>query len=203
MHINRRAMLALPMLIAAPALAGCGDSDPTYYTLAVWPGQVRRGLGVPTVIEVRKPNVAAFLDRDYIVRGTRDYHLRLAGNDAWAEPIASMVARVLAGDLAQRFPDATVYSSDAPVGGRPQALVELVVDRLDEDQSGVAMLHALLVVRGAHQAASPGVTIGLQQTPSGDGTAALVAALSELLGGLADSAADRLANLQPSSFATG
>ncbi len=192
--VTRRGVLGLPLL-ALPALAGCGSGDPTYFTLETSPGAVRRG--GPSPIEVRTPSVAAFLDRDYIVQSTQGYRLKLAGNDAWAEAIADMIARVLTSDLSQRLPDATVFRAGTAIGGTPSAIVALVVDRFDEDQSGTAVVHATLAVHPvAGEAAS--VPVALSEAPAGSGTASLVAALSHLLGLVADRAADRLLALPPS-----
>ncbi len=178
------------VLIALPALAGCGSGDPTYYTLETSPGQPRRG--GPSPIEVRTPSVASFLDRDYIVQSTQGYKLELAGNDAWAEPIADMIARVLTSDLAQRLPDTTVYRSGSAIGATPAWVVELVVDRFDEDRSGAAVVHASLVVREAGAASISSVPIALSEMPASSRTTDLVAALSHLLGAVADRASDRL-----------
>ena len=186
--VTRRGVLGLPLL-ALPALAGCGSGDPTYFTLETSPGAVRRG--GPSPIEVRTPSVASFLDRDYIVQSTQGYRLKLAGNDAWAEAIADMIARVLTSDLSQRLPDATVFRAGTAVGGTPSAVVALVVDRFDEDQSGTAIVHATLAVHAA-DGETASVPVALSEAPASSGTASLVAALSHLLGLVADRAADRL-----------
>ncbi len=193
--VTRRGVLGLPLL-ALPALAGCGSGDPAYFTLEASPGTVRRG--GPSPIEVRTPSVASFLDRDYIVQSTQGYRLKLAGNDAWAEAIADMIARVLTSDLSQRLPDATVFRAGTAIGGTPSAIVALVVDRFDEDQSGTAVVHATLAVHAADGETVAGVPVALSEAPASSGTASLVAALSHLLGLVADRAADRLLTLAPS-----
>ena len=182
-------------------LAGCGGGDPTYYTLAVWSGSVLHGS--PSPVEVRAPTVAPFLDRDYIVQSTDGYKLQLAGNDAWAEPIGTMIARVLTSDLAQRLPDATLFQSGTAIGGTAAAIVELVIDRFDEDGSGLATVSATLVVRPADGGAVVGVPIVLTDRPASKATSDLVASLSRMLGGVADRAAARLAAMGSMPLASG
>ncbi len=191
--IGRRALLALAAVL--PALAGCGAGDPAYYTLQTWPGPATEA--GPSPIEVRSPTVASFLDRDYIVRATKDYRLELAGNDAWAEPIGDVIARVLTADLAQRFPRATVFHAGSAIGSAPAAIVELAIDRFDEDASGQAVVHATLAVHAPDAAPSRSVPIALSEPGSGTGTTALVAALSRMLGQIADRAAEQLTRLPP------
>ena len=127
--VGRRAVLMLPLAAwgGAVLLGGCGSGDPTYYTLQAWPGAPRRT--APTVVKVRMPTVAAFLDRDYIVSATDDYRLELAGNRAWAEPIAQMIGRVLSLDLAERLPDATVFSEDSAATRQADVVVSLDIGR--------------------------------------------------------------------------
>ncbi len=196
---RRGVLLGVPGL--ALALVGCGAGDPVYYTLAVWPGTVLRA--APSPIEVRAPSVAAFLDRDYIVQSTKDYRLELAGNDAWAEPIGDMIARVLTSDLAQRLPGSTVFKAGTAIGGAAVAIVELVIDRFDEDGSGLASVSATLVVRQAEGGPGVGVPIVLTDRPASRATSDLVASLSRMLGGVADQAASRLAAMAVTPLASG
>ena len=191
---GRRAVLAF-CLAALPALAGCGAGDPTYYTLQTWPGPATEA--GPSPIEVRAPSVASLLDRDYIVQATKNYQMELAGNDAWAEPIGDMIARVLTADLAQRFPRATVFRAGSAIGSAPAAVVELAVDRFDEDASGQVVVHATLAVHAPDEPAATSLPIALSQPAGGTGTAALVATLSRMLGMIADRAAEQLVHLPP------
>ena len=193
---TRRGVLALLML---PVLARCGSADPTYFTLETSPGQPRPG--GPSPIEVRTPSVASFLDRDTIVRSTQGYQLKLAGNDAWAEPVGDMIARVLTSDLAQRLPDATVFRSGTAISGTPALVVELVIDRFDEDRSGSVVVHASLVVRRPGETVVS-VPIVLSEPPASGSTADLVASLSRMLGGIADRAAARAAVAGPTPLAS-
>ena len=191
---RRMVVVALASLAAAP-LAGCGAGDPTYYTLNAWPGAPHGG--GPGIVEVRSPTVASFLDRDYIVTGTNDYALELAGNRAWAEPLGQMIGRVLASDLAQRLPASSVYAEGTAAATTPDAVVSLDVGRFDKDASGTVTVSGSLSVRARTAeggATAPGTLerFDLRSTEGAGGTAAMVATLSRLLGGVADTAANRL-----------
>ena len=185
-------------------VAGCGSSEPGYYTLAAWPGPA--GYGAPATVAVRNPTVAPFLDRDYIVRGDKAYQLKLADDAAWAEPIAHLIGRTLTQDLQQRLPGSTVTGEDAAVTIAPQALVELDVQRFSTDGQGRAVVDATLSVQrpgGASAGAVPGAggpagrLLHLSMAPAGPGTADLAAALSQLLGQVADEAARQARALGP------
>ena len=200
--VGRRAVLMLPLAAwgGAVLLGGCGSGDPTYYTLQAWPGAPRRT--APTVVKVRMPTVAAFLDRDYIVSATDDYRLELAGNRAWAEPIAQMIGRVLSLDLAERLPDATVFSEDSAATRQADVVVSLDIGRFDADPGGAVIVRGALSLRptdaqGTASAPTLFARFDLRHDRPGSDTAALVASLSELLGAVADQAADRLASLPP------
>ncbi len=199
--IGRRRLLLLPMAAALASEAGCGASDPTYYTLAAWPGTPRRG--GPPMVQVRSPTVASFLDRDFIVTATRDYALKLAGNRAWAEPIGDMIARVLATDLAQRLAGSQVFAQGSAAAGHPDADVSIDVTRFDKGDGNVLLRGTLLVRRvgGDRTMSSARSTLPFDvsaASPAAD-TASLVATMSRLLGELADMAADRLVALQAGS----
>ena len=187
-------LVALATLAGAP-LAACGSGDPTYYTLGAEPGAPHGG--GPAIVEVRSPTVASFLDRDYIVSGTSDYALQLAGNGAWAEPLGQMVGRVLASDLAQRLPASSVYAEGTTAATTPDATVSLDIGRFDKDGGGTVTVAGSLSIRaraGEDGATPPGTLerFELRASDTGEGTAPLVAALSRLLGGVADKAANRL-----------
>ncbi len=186
----RRRRRPLIWLLPAALLAGCGSSDPSYYTLTAVPGQARPG--VPLVVELRTPSVAPSLDRDTIVRGEQDNRLKLADGSNWAGALPDMIGRTLALDLGQRLPGSTVYVQGGAISTQPLARVELDVSHFAEDASGAAEIEATLTVHRAESApaASAGLHLKLQVADTSVG--ALVGALSALLGRVADSAADTL-----------
>jgi len=177
------------------ALAGC-SSDPTLYSLAPVMNGVAQA-GGPSVVEVRTPVVSAQLDRDTIVKASRDYQLKLAHGDTWSEPLADMVGHTLATDLAARLPGTTVFTQNDAVATTPSAYVELTLTDFQEDANGHGILRGSLSVHPAISGVGPVLTtpLTLDADPHGDGTGRLVASLSALLGGVADTAAVQVRGL--------
>jgi uncharacterized protein len=183
--------LAPPML----SLSGCSGSDPSYYTLTPWPGVAKAG--GPLTVELRTPSVASFLSRDYIVRTDKNYRLKLADNAAWASDLADMIGRNLALDLGQRLPGSNIYTQTGAISTEPLAMVELDVSRFLEDASGRAEIEATLAVSRPGSGPVGSRPLHFARKPTDDSIGALVAALSELLGQVADAAADALRALPP------
>lgn len=176
MRLTRWAMLL--------ALAACSSPDPAYFALQPVPGAVHEGPA--QVIEVRRPGVPAMLDRQEIVLDGTQYRLRLESGARWAEPFGDMVARVLVRDLAQRLPAARVFGEGGALSADPALRVELDVQTLAADAAGVVHLSGAyaLTAPGGHAARGSG-RIDLTAPTSG-GPAGLAAAMSGLLGAVAD-----------------
>ena len=203
--LSRRGLLglgaAVPVLAPILATAGCGSPDPGYYALTPWPGPARPG--GPLTVEVRSPGVAAFLDRDHIVRNDTGYRLKLDQRAAWASPLPDMIGRTLALDLAQRLPGSTVIAQGDGISTEPLALVELDLSRFLEDPAGRAEILGTFSVHRPGSGVFPGQAVHLTRQPDGSDVASLVAALSALLGQLADRAADALRALPPPAAGDG
>lgn len=175
------------MLVGGLALAGCASPEPTYYTLAVVPGRAAGG-GPPT-IEVQRPSIAGYLDRTAIVRRGPDYTLAVASGELWGEPFDEMIGRVLAQDLTQRLPGSTVAYENAIAGN--EAEVDLDVERFDADPQGRVTLLAQVTVRRNDHLAGARELRFTAPTPA-TSTPALVGAMSQVLGKLADQIAAML-----------
>ncbi len=172
-------------LLAALGLCGCASPDPTYYTLATVPGPAQTG-GPPT-IEVRRPGLAAYLDRTDIVRRGDDYRLVIASGEQWGEPLDNLIGRVLAEDLTDRLPGSTVFSDDAI--SPHEAVVNVDVERFEADAKGtVTLLVQIAVQRGPNQPPAAR-SLRLTAPTRSSATPDMVAAMSGLLGQLADAIA--------------
>lgn len=171
-------------------LCGCGSSpNPTYYTLAAVSGTVRQAsLGA---IEVRRPGVAGYLDRTEILAQWDGQRLQLASNSAWGEPIASMIGRVLAEDLTNRLHDSIAVSATSDLTVQTTTAVELVIRKFDLGADGYVHLNVLASVRSGGQSTPRAIALQARPTSTTD-TDAIVAAMSGLLGQLADELANVL-----------
>lgn len=187
----RRTAMALPrrsaLLLALLATACATSPAPTLYTLAPTQGAERRG--APRIIELRAIGLARYLERSQIVRSSEDFRLDLLPNEWWGEPLDTMLSRILTQNLSQRLPGTTIFAENGAVTALPDAMLGINIQRLDQSRSGQVVLTAQISVSRKDATAR---TITLQVAPSGGGTPALVAAMSEAVGQLADRIAELL-----------
>lgn len=165
------------------ALCACGSSpNTTYYALAATSGTVRQvSLGT---IEVRRPGIAGYLDRTEILAQWDGQRLQLTQGAGWAEPITAMIGRVLAENLSNRLPGTIAFHASSELSLQANTVVELVIRKFDLASDGQVHLNALWSIRGAGQTTTH--TAALRTQPSTTETAPTVAAMSTLLGQLAD-----------------
>jgi uncharacterized lipoprotein YmbA len=171
-------------------LAGCASPNPNLYTLTPRPGGVRAA--GPALVVVRAIAIPRFMEREEIVRSAAADRLTVASNDWWGEPLAPMIRRVLAQDLAQRLPSSNVLAGEGVIGMAPDAEIEVTLSRFDRDASGVVTLTGFAAIerKGAPQSlARLSVTVPAGGSTVGDE----VAAMSAALGQAADQVALRLA----------
>jgi uncharacterized lipoprotein YmbA len=169
-------------------VAACSSPDPTYYTLQVAPGAPVPG--GPATIEIRRPGLAGYLDRSDVVLKSADYRLDVNSQLRWAEPLGDMIGRVLAQDLGQRLPGTAVFSQSGAITADPSMRVEVDILTFDADASGTVTLAAELAIeRGTTHQPLAARHVSLTAQPAGPGAAAQAAAMSSLLGQLADQVA--------------
>jgi uncharacterized lipoprotein YmbA len=177
------------IVVACLVVAGCGSTpEPTYYALAPTSGAAHAA--APHVIKVLTPAIAGYLDRSEIVRRVQGYRLSLTHGDSWAEPLASMIGRVVALDLSERFPNSIVFTDDGTADADPDALVSLDVLRFDEGSDGTLVLVTdVCVQRGGDRNSTAVRTLRFAQKPRSGATGDIVSAMSELVGLLSDAVA--------------
>lgn len=186
------AALALAVTFAA-ALNACSSPDPALFTIATASGSVQPRS--PRVVLVQQISVAHFLERSQIVRSSENYRLDVRANDWWGEPLAPMLNRVLVEELGQRLPQSTVIADNGAVTARPDATVEINIQRLDEDAAGNLVLQAQAAVRATGQSQPVLRSFRFTVPPSTPGVPGEVAAISVAVGRLADGVAAMLATL--------
>jgi uncharacterized lipoprotein YmbA len=183
MNLRRTYLLGVGVLFAS---LGCGSSpDPIYYAMAPTRGVVEAGWA--HVIELRRPALAGYLDREEIVSRVVDYRLRVAGGASWSEPLGDMIGRLIEEDLAERLPGSVVFTETSPISTDPDAVVSVDIQRFDRGDDGqVVLLAEVTVERPPSRMPIRTRRLKLQVRPRGPETAALVGAMSALLGQLAD-----------------
>jgi uncharacterized protein len=182
--LPRRATLLL--LAALPA--ACTSPNPVLYVLAPVPGPVRTG--APRNIALRSISLARYLERSQIVRSSEGYRLDVLSNEWWGEPLDALIDRILVQELTQRLPDSTVFADTGAISTAPDAMVEVNIQRFDLDRTGALRLLAQIAV-GGKITGSRGISVTVP--PTGTATSALVAAMSNAIGQLADAIAALLA----------
>jgi uncharacterized lipoprotein YmbA len=185
------AVLAAAGLVAA--LGACTSPDPVLYTLAAAPGATQ--IAGPRVVLVQQVAIAHFLERSQIVRSSENYRLEVMSNDWWGEPLAPMLNRVLVEELGQRLPQSTVIADNGAVTARPDATVEINIQRLDEDAAGNLVLQAQAAVRATGRSQPELRNFRFLVRPSAPGVPGEVAAISTAVGRLADGIAGMLVTL--------
>jgi uncharacterized protein len=187
--MTRVARRLFALILLAP-LAGCGSPDPVLYTVATAPGPAETG--GPRVVLVQQIAIARYLDRSQIVRSSENYRLEVMSNDWWGEPLAAMLNRVLVAELGQRLPQSTVIADTGAVSARPDATVEVNIERLDEDARGNLVLQAQVAARATRHKQPLLRSFRFAVPPPATGVPGEVAAISSAVGRLADGIAPML-----------
>ncbi len=178
-------------LLAGLLLASCRSAEPSYFMLAPSPGPSVGG--APSLIELRRPGIAGYLDRSEIVRSNSPYQLKLNSTERWGEPFSDMVARVLAEDLHNRLPGTTVFTSTGAISADTGAKIEIDLQRFDADAAGqIQLLAQIAITRGTDRDSATAQTVRLAVPPQGSSTRDYVQAMSEALGQVADRIASQL-----------
>ncbi len=182
--MTRVAQLATALCLGGAI--GCGASPPsTFYALSAESGAAHPS-PVHT-LKLRRPAIAGYLDRQVIVRTIVDHRLGLVDTDRWAAPLDEMLGRVLAQDVEQRLAGSVVFTEDGAITADANLTLEVDVRRFDVGDGGKVTLVAEVAMEKGDAHASLGArTVELHQVPQGLTTQALVAAMSDLVGKLAD-----------------
>ncbi len=192
--IRRRALLATAPLAATAALAGCAGAPPTqYYRLATLPGRPYPSAALQ--IGVRSIGIPGYLNQDNIARPAGGNQFASFANALWAASLAGMLQAVMAQNLAQRLPDATVIATGGAIGAPAALFIEIDILRFDPDPSGNIALVAQIAIRAATGAPDWRIqTFSGQLMPAGPQPADIVAAMTSLWAKAADQIASRIAN---------
>jgi uncharacterized lipoprotein YmbA len=189
--VRRRTLRNFACLVALALLAGCAASEPArFYTLAPQapepaaapgpaPAPVREAVGAVGLSPVAVPR---YLDRSQLVTRTDANTLELSEFDKWAEPLADMIGRILAEDLARRLPERRVFLLPVRQAVPIDRVVDVQIVRFDTDPAGAVALDARWqVFAGAGRSLLVARDAAIRETASGPGKSAVVAAMSRAL----------------------
>ena len=178
--------LSATALTVLMVVAGCESAPTRFYTLeaaatADAPAASTRSL----TIGLGPVSLAKYLDRSGVVKRESRYEVSVSELDKWAEPLDSLVPRVLAEGLSRHLGTSEVYVIPRP---RPPAVdyqIEAEIQRFDAAASGTVELTALWEIY------SPGRDdpllirrTNLREEVAGPGYAEVAAAMSRALEGL-------------------
>jgi uncharacterized protein len=188
------------LLAVVVVLAGCAASEPArFYTLSP---RAADAAGAEPAASVRKAggNIALspvelprYLDRPQLVTRRDATTLDLAEFDKWAEPLADMIGRTLAEDLAHRLPADRIFLLPVRQAVPIDRVVDVQIMRFDADAKGEVTLDARWQVfgDGSRTLLAARNTV-VQEAADGTGKAAIVAAMSRALSRLSADIAEVL-----------
>ncbi|MGB6602782.1 MAG: PqiC family protein [Steroidobacteraceae bacterium] len=183
--------MRLSIALGACLIAGCGTSPPTrFFTLdATAPPIHREAHGAP--VEVNAVHVPPTLDRQTIVRGEIDHQLTISSQDRWGADFGELVRRVLTQDLEARLPAGMVLPPDTPAPDNARGLVVEIL-AFQPKGSDIVLDADWTLLEGAPARPALQRSVHLQEA-AGSSTNDQVAAMSRLLGQLADRIAEEIA----------
>ncbi|MGF6964796.1 putative lipoprotein YmbA [Paraburkholderia sp. WC7.3g] len=184
---TRAGTAALVASVAAMTLAGCGHSIPTrYVTLNPMPADAPAAMAPMTPIQLTAVHIPAVLDRLEVVTLAAPNRLTIDESDRWGAPLAEMMRRTLAQDLLMRLPAGSFVVPDAPAPPGTRRLVVTVLNAT-ADASGTLTLQAEWTLLAGHSdQATQRQQVTLNTAINGHDAPAQAAALSDVLGELAD-----------------
>nr|WP_094779098.1 ABC-type transport auxiliary lipoprotein family protein [Paraburkholderia ribeironis] len=178
---------ALFVFAAGTTIAGCGHSMPTrYVTLNATPADAPFATAPIKPVQLTAVHIPTVLDRPEVVTLASQNRLTIDDSDRWGAPLAQIMRSTLAQDLMTRLPAGSFVFPDAPSPPDTRTLVVTVLDS-EADASGTLTMQVgwtLLSGQPGHATLRQQMT--LRSALAGHDAAAQAAALSRILGELAD-----------------
>jgi uncharacterized lipoprotein YmbA len=164
------------------ALAGCGSPDNKYFTLSTEAPAAPASMTATRTVSVDEVTIPAYLDRPQIVVRQDATQADIREFERWMEPLDSMMRRVLSADLAARLGAGRVL--DRP--GKDTALIAVTIDEFGQNGDRV-VLRGQWTVKAAGKDGPRTPHSFSREEPLGQAEMPnMVAAMSRLVGGLAD-----------------
>jgi hypothetical protein len=164
------------------SLAGCSSPDNKYFTLSTEGPAVPASIAATHTVSVDEVNIPSYLDRPQIVVRQDATRADVREYERWLEPLDNMLRRVLTADLAARL--GATHVLDRP--GKDTTLITVNIDEFGQEGDRVVLRGQWTVKTagkdgpGTPHSFSREEPLGKAETPD------MVAAMSRLMGGLAD-----------------
>src|SRR5205823_6874587 len=137
-----RKVRRLILTVAALLLASCGASPPSkFYVLTADPAAPRSGAANTSTVAVGRVSLPGALDRTALARRRGGNEIVYSEDGRWAGPLADIVRRVLADDLAARLP-AGISLVESAAKPPPGVTIAVEISRFDADETGAVTLAA-------------------------------------------------------------
>jgi len=188
--------LLLPVLIG---LAGCSTPVTQYYVLNTAPAKHAVETITPApMVTIRQVEIPRYLDRPRMVSRDAENHLRISEYHQWGGRLRENLANTLSDNLAERLGSVTVTTTPFP--GSMDAEIAVLVDFRQFERLADGYMH--LRVRWQLQRSGKIFQSHYEQLQSDavvaeDDYAGMAAAMSRLLGRLADNMAGLILKLPP------
>ena len=180
-----RAFLAVSLAVLC--VCGCGHSVPThYFTLNDIPAQAPLSTVTAAPVQLTAVHIPAELDRPEVVTRLSGNRLKIDDNDRWGAPLAQMTRNTLAQDLLTRLPQGSFVFPDAPAAPGTRKLVVTVLDCKGGADGTLTVQAAWTLLSGQPAVVMLSGEVLLASPRAGGDAAAQAAALSRILGDLAD-----------------
>lgn len=188
------ARLLCACVLVGIGIAGCGHSSPTrYVTLDATPARAPLSTVAMAPVQLSAVHIPAVLDRPEVVAQTAPNRLAIDDNDRWGAPLGQMMRSTLAQDLLPRLPAGAFIFPDAPAPAGTRTLVVTVLDCNANPGGTLTLQVAWTLLSGQPARTTLTQHAALSAQLEGHDAAAQAAALSRVLGELADRIAESIA----------
>jgi uncharacterized lipoprotein YmbA len=172
------------------ALAGCSSPDNKYFTLSTEKPAALPSQAAAHTVAVDEVTIPAYLDRPQIVIRQDMNRADVREYERWMEPLDSMLRRVLTADLAARLGAGRVLDKPA----KDTALIAVTIDEFGQDGDRVVLRGQWTVKTAGKDAAGASHSFSREEPVGKAETPDMVAAMSRLVGELADEVAELVRN---------
>lgn len=186
-------------LATALLLTGCGTSPKTQYHMLDSISGMRAPARLSQPVLVAAVHIPASLDRREMVLSESANSVQISGTDRWTGPLGSMTRRILSQDLAARLTDAMVIMPDAPAPSHVTRIVVTINQFGPQTDGSVALSGDWSVVAPESGELVLMRHVRFTSKNKARGANAIAAAMSRLLGRLADDIAATLTTRERTS----